>query len=675
MTVSLSHSRLRAPKAFPVLTLLALLCGCWREPTDVVVVRSSVPLLADDSEGAAVVREATFGETLKVSRPRFGSGAFSRLESAPGCERCFIRATDVEPLPLKGTPMWVAQASLEVTRGEGQFLESLPFDTEVVALLEAPWLPADKAALLRDGRPFALVARAGLSPAKPDTESVLTQVYQALGAVDFVNARRWLSIGAALLGKQAPAAGGTSPLDALRYWLDVHTENPRLVGPEGTPPPAGAGVPPLRSTEPPADAGPAFVSTALATLHARGAVGSAALGGLAAGTPVRVLSLKGEWAEVAVERGARVEPGSDVTLDWNDLPAAKDAPPSEEGVADAGVAEAGGVASGDAGEPDAASPAIAEAGLDAGVSPAPQARGPEEITGFIERTLLTTARPDAAALASAARSSGVPHERAAALLATAWALSPEDGALGKELLAHAVALREPRLTVETAAALRDSAGPAVTFDVQLLAGCQGDFRKARLVTGGAFPKEPRTGALCVHQVELPRMPGSCWGDKAERDYAREVAAQERLLRPLKTPRLRLVIRNRRGAALAPPGGLYVARTPGPFHVIGGSVEWAVEPYSSGPTPELGLVRVPLGPLRPSSTTVVWIALDTFAPQSFGVTMGDAPDAVRRLREGQERLVRSVFSRESTAPTTWSEDVEGARWTVVMKQQHHQMCGE
>ncbi|MFY0574626.1 hypothetical protein ACN28S_09925 [Cystobacter fuscus] len=491
-----------------MLALLILLCGCWSEPTDVVAVRSSAPLLADNSEGATVVREATFGEPLKASRPRFGSGAFLRLESAPGCERCFIRATDVEPSPLKGTPMWVAQASLDVTRGEGQFLESLPFDTQVVALLEAPWLPADKAALLRDGRPFAFVARAGLSPAKPDAGSVLTQVYQSLGAVDFVNARRWLSIGAALQGKQAPAAGGSSALDALRYWLDVHTEDPRLVGPEGTPPPGGAGVPLLRSTEPPAGAGPAFVSTALATLHARGSSGSAALGGLAAGTPVRVLSLQGEWAQVAVERGVRVESGSDVTLDWNDLPALGDAPPVGEGAADAG-----GVASGDAGEPDAASSPIAETDLDAGVAPASQARGPEEATGFIERTLLTTTPPDAAALAAEARSPGVPHERAAALLATAWALSPEDGALGKDLLAHAVALREPRLTVETAAALRDLEGPAVTFEVQLLAGCQGDFRKARLVTGGAFAKEPRTGALCVHQVELPRMPGSCWGTR------------------------------------------------------------------------------------------------------------------------------------------------------------------
>ncbi|MFY0574627.1 hypothetical protein ACN28S_09930 [Cystobacter fuscus] len=154
-----------------------------------------------------------------------------------------------------------------------------------------------------------------------------------------------------------------------------------------------------------------------------------------------------------------------------------------------------------------------------------------------------------------------------------------------------------------------------------------------------------------------------------------MAAQERLLRPLKTPRLRLVIRNHRGAALAPPGGLYVARTPGPFHIVGSTVEWAVEPYSSGPTPEPRLVRVPLGPLRPSSTTVVWIALDTFAPQSFGVTMGGAPDAERRLRKGRESLDRSVYHRELSAPTTWSEDVEGARWTVVMKQQQHQICGE
>ncbi|NMO16609.1 hypothetical protein HPC49_21585 [Pyxidicoccus fallax] len=679
-----------APKALQVLALLGLLAGCWQAPTDVVAVRAA-PLLADNSEGAAVVRQAAFGEPLKASRPRFGSAEFLRIEGAPGCERCFIRAADVEPFPMTGTPMWVTAPSLDTSGADGQPLETLTFGTEVVARLDAPWLPTDQAALLRDGRPFARASRAGLSPSKPDSKSVLTEVFQALGAVDFVAARRWVSVAATAFGKQAPAAGDSAALDALRYWMDVHTGNPRLEGPEGIPPPGGTGAPPLRSTEPPAASGPAFVSTALASLRARGASNGAALGGLAAGTPVRVLSVKGDWAEVAVERGALVEPSSDVMLAWDDLPNAKDAPPPPEGTADAGVTPT--LVETD---PDAGTPADAQArsdgtpaeapSPDAGTSPEAQAQAtgtppetqapdPNEATGFIERTLLTTTAPDAAALASAARSPGVPHEQAAALLATAWALSPANAALGKELLTHAVSLREPRLAVETAAALRDLEGPAITFDVQLLAGCQGDARKARIVTDEVFAKEPRTGALCVHQVELPKLPGSCWGAKFERDYNREMAAQERLLRPLKTPRLRLVLRNRRAAALSLQGGLYVARLPGPFHTIGGSVGWQTEPFPTEPSPGLRLARVPLGPLRPSSTTVVWIALDTFAPQTFGVTLGDAQDAIQRLQQGEEKLSNSVFRRHMDAPTTWSEDLEGARWTVVMKQQHHQICGE
>jgi hypothetical protein len=666
---------------------LSLLGGCWQPPTDAVAVRPSAPLLADDAEGAAVVGEAPFSAQLKVSQPRFGQGAFLRVE-LPGCDPCFVRAADVAPLPLQGTPMWVAGTALQLKGGKGEPLRVYSLGAEVSAVAEAPWLQPGQVIVVDEGRPQGFAPRAALSAVRPGAGNVVAHTFEALGALDFQRARDWLTAGSDVLTGRPVPPEEADLVAELRTWLDVHTSDERREGPAPTTPRGGRHDWPLKAATPVTEPGPAFVGTALAPLREARSRRTRRLGTLAANTPVRVLAVNGAWARVSAPASRRVQDEDDVVLDWEEdlAPALVEPTLEEAGGVGPVVAQAERAPRGASAGAAARGPTLAAAGKaseraadrsgvgGAGATPAPQEAPEEEVTGYVERALLTPAPLDAGALAAAAREAGVSREQAVALLTTAWAVAPEDRGIGEALLAHAVALREPRLAVETAAALRDLERPAVTLDVQLVAGCRGNPRRALVLPEAKLTGARVPPAVCVTGVELPVQPGRCGPAEGERNFTQAQAAQAERLEAFERPALRVVLRNRRRAPLAlPGGGLHVARVAGPHVELGGEVSWGGKMDAEARAPLPAPARVPPRLLRPSSTTVYWLTLDAYGPQALAVSPPNAPRPLEALQASVPLLAGRVTATPQ-GPSTWREGLGGVPWLVVEQRQGPRACG-
>jgi hypothetical protein len=269
-----------SPAHRPLALALALLAaGCARE-VEVTVVVDGTPLLEKARPGAATLSEAELGKRLFVKVPRLGTKPFWAVKDA----KAYVKADDVAPYPLAGTPTFVQVEKLTVLGRAGATVKELRLGSPVSTFTN-PALAARKVmAVVDDGVVVGFCDPAGVSAEKPPVQVFAQRVLELVKAGDFADANRFIEAGlAAYPGEQS-----------LAPWSDLLQR--AAADPFAFPPPGqrAAIVP-----EPALKKGaPAFVAPLAAGVLAAPKGDAKLLTVLRQNTPVKVLEIGGAFAKV-----------------------------------------------------------------------------------------------------------------------------------------------------------------------------------------------------------------------------------------------------------------------------------------------------------------------------------------------------------------------------------------
>jgi len=261
------------------LALALLAAGCARE-VEVTVVVDGTPLLDKARLDAATTAEAEFGKRLVVKVPKLGKKPFWAVKDA----KAYVKADDVAPYPLTGTPMFVQVEKLTVLGRLGATIKELRLGSPVSTFTN-PALAARKVlAVVEDGVVVGFCDPAGVSADKPPVQVFAQRVLELVKAGDFAAAGRFVEAGlAAYPGEQS-----------LAPWSDLLER--AAADPLAFPPPGQRAAivpePALRK------GAPAFVAPLAAGALAAPRADAKLLTVLRQNTPVKVLEIGGAFAKV-----------------------------------------------------------------------------------------------------------------------------------------------------------------------------------------------------------------------------------------------------------------------------------------------------------------------------------------------------------------------------------------
>lgn len=266
--------------------LALLAAGCARE-VEVTVVVDGTPLLDKASMDAIATGQAELGKRLVVKVPKLGRKPFWRVKDA----KAFVKADDVAPYPLAGSPMFVQVEQLTVQGRAAATVKELRLGSPVSTYSNPALAERRVLAIVEDGVVIGFCDAAGVSTEKPPVTVFRQRVVELVKAADFAGAARFVEAGlAAYPGEQS-----------LAPWSDLLR---RAADPVAFPPPGQRAAivpePALRK------GAPAFVAPLAAGVLGAPKADAKLLTVLRQNTPVKVLELGGAFAKIELAASATV---------------------------------------------------------------------------------------------------------------------------------------------------------------------------------------------------------------------------------------------------------------------------------------------------------------------------------------------------------------------------------
>ena len=275
-----------------VVAAVTLLGACSAQ--DYQVVGKDAQLLVAPKTGAAVKDTLLFGQRLKARAVfPWQDRAFLQRMDGPG----FVAVAQVAPFPLPATPAVVAvdRASVLAPEGGAPPRGVVTLGEKVDVVMEGPFLPGGRVALVRDGAVRGFLERNVVATTPPDA-AALQRALKRMLLVRQLDAADGLAQNAMVLHPEDPVYARLRRELLLRR--DETDKAAALDGKAGepTPLPPVAGAPPVAFS-------PGYVGVAHAALLQSPKEGATVLAMLRANHPVAVLAVERGHARVNTQVG------------------------------------------------------------------------------------------------------------------------------------------------------------------------------------------------------------------------------------------------------------------------------------------------------------------------------------------------------------------------------------